>query len=251
VISAWDGLALTALSFAALATFGAAWSAHGLGGTVLAELICVLVPAALVMWLRRVPPGLLGIARRPPWLAILGGLMAGAGAFYLVAAGVEPWLERVWPTPAALRETLQRMVIPASGARPIVVDLLALALVPAVAEELLFRGILWGALQRRLGVAATLLATSVIFGLYHGSIHRFVPAMLGGLLLGSVRASSGALLPAIAFHFANNAGVLVALHLGYENPPATLAPVAVALAASAIGVVLIRSGRCEPPPSPS
>ncbi|MDB4965730.1 MAG: hypothetical protein JWN44_1419 [Myxococcales bacterium] len=250
-ISVWEALALTALTFAALASFGAAWSARGLGGTVLAELGCVLLPVALLVWLRRVRPPLLGLARPfdgaaawRPWLAIVGALLAGAGAFYLVASGIEPSIERLWPTPAALRESLQRMVIPPSGARPIVIDLLALALVPAVAEELLFRGVLWGALEKRLGVAATLLSTSVIFGLYHGSIYRFVPAMMGGLLIGGVRAWSGALLPSVAFHFANNAGVLVAMHFGYDTPPATLAPVAIAMATSGIGALLIKSGRC-------
>src|SRR5207302_1352689 len=134
---------------------------------------------------------------------------------------------------------------------PIAVDLVALALVPAVAEELLFRGVVWGALERRIGMAATLAVTSILFGLYHGSLYRFVPALLGGLLLGAVRAGSRALLPSVAFHFANNAGVIIALHLGYASPPATLGPVAAALAASAIGAALIRSGRCAPSPSPS
>ena len=261
-LSAWEALALVALSFAALATFGAAWSARGLGGTVVAELICVIAPALVVAWGRRVPRAALGLGHARyaavprwysavPWLAIAGGLVAGAGAFYLVAVGVEPWMERLWPTPAALRQSLQRLVIPATGARPIAVDLVALALVPAVAEELLFRGVVWGALERRIGVAATLVVTSILFGLYHGSLYRFVPALAGGLLLGAVRAGSRALLPSVAFHFANNAGVIVALHLGYDSPPATFAPVAAAAAASAIGALLIRSGRCALSPSPS
>jgi membrane protease YdiL (CAAX protease family) len=111
--------------------------------------------------------------------------------------------------------------------------------VPALAEELLFRGILWGALERRIGTALTLVLTSVVFGLYHGSIYRFLPAMVGGLMLGGVRAWSRALWPAVAFHFANNAGVLVALHLGYETPPPNAAPMVTALVASAAGVALM------------
>ena len=111
------------------------------------------------------------------------------------------------------------MVIPADGARPLAVDLLALALVPAVAEELLFRGVLFGAARPRLGATGAVVASAVAFGaLSRIGLPLRAGAAFGGLLLGTVRAASGSLWPAIAFHFANNAGVIVALHLGYDSP---------------------------------
>jgi membrane protease YdiL (CAAX protease family) len=241
-IPVFPALALVAVTFAALATFGAVWSTAGLGGTVAAETACVLLPTVFWLWLARVPAATLGASAPSSlrgWLGIGVGFLAGAGAFYLLAAVAESWLERIWPTPPALREALERLVIPAGGRRPLAVDLLALALLPAVAEELLFRGVLWGALRPRLGVAGTLVATALVFGLYHGSPYRFLPAVAGGLLLGGVRAASGSVWPAIAFHVANNGGVIVALRLGYEHPPATAGPLGLALAALAIGAALV------------
>ena len=251
-IPTWEAAALVAATFAALVTVGVHWAAHGLGGTVLGELTCVIAPTLLFLLLRRVSWVALGLARpgpglrpagsglpRAPWIVTLGGLLCGAGAFYLVAAALHAFVERVWPTPPEVREALARLVIPARGARPLAIDLLALALLPALAEELLFRGVLWGAVRPRLGASGAVVVTALAFGLYHGSIYRFLPAAFGGLLLGVVRAASGSLWSALAFHFANNAGVIVAMHLGYDPPPAGAVPLAAAVAATGIGFALL------------
>jgi sodium transport system permease protein len=237
-VSAWEAAALVGLSFAALMTAGVRLAALGLAGTVLGEVVCVIVPTLVYVGVKRLQPRELGLGR-PPLLATAGGALFGAGAFYLVAVGLHTWIERVWPTPPEVREAMQRMVIPTAGARPLVVDIVALALVPAVAEELLFRGVLQGALRPRFGTTAAVIATAIAFGLYHGSIYRFAPAAFGGLLLGFVRAASGSLWPALAFHLANNAGVIVAMHLGYETPPAGVMPLTVAVIATTVGCALV------------
>ena len=241
-ISLWEAAALVALSFAALMSAGVRLAAFGLAGTVLGEIACVLAPTVVYIAVKRLPAGALGLGRVPP-LATAGGALFGAGAFYLVAVALHAWIERVWPTPPAVREAMERMVIPKSGARPLVVDLVAMALVPAVAEELLFRGVLFGALRARLGATAAVLGSAVAFGLYHGSIYRFAPAAFAGILLGVVRAASGSLAPALAFHLANNAGVIIAMHLGYATPPAGTALIASAAVASVLGVILIARRR--------
>lgn len=242
-----EALALVALSFAALLTVGAALAAHGLGGVVAAEVVCVLLPTLAYLALRRPPAEALGVARLRPW-ATLGGFVAGAGAFYLMAAIVEPWVERMWPTPPALARAMRELVLPSAGARPIVVDVALLALVPALAEELLFRGVLLGALRPRIGAAGAIGVSALAFAVFHASPYKLAPAIVGGLLLGCVRVAAGSLWPAIAFHVANNAGVIVALHLGYETPPAGPLPLALAAVALVVGgSVVARVGRsCRP-----
>lgn len=230
------------VSFGLLLTIGAALGAAGLGGVVASELGCVLAPSAVWLAWRRVPAAVVGLdgawtGRR--LLAIVGGLIAGAGAFYLLAAGVESFIEARWPTPPAVADAMRRLLLPPSGARPLVVDLVGLALVPAAAEELLFRGILFGALKPRLGTTGAIVLSAVAFGLFHASPYRLAPATLGGLLLGVVRAASGSLWPAIAFHFANNAGVLVATRLGWERPPPGTLAICVAAAALTGGFLLV------------
>ena len=84
---------------------------------------------------------------------------------------------------------------------------LALALVPAAAEELMFRGV---ALRRGAPAASAPTPPSSPPRSPSASITdrstASLPAAFGGLLLGGVRAASGSLWPALAFHAANNAG---------------------------------------------
>jgi sodium transport system permease protein len=241
-ISAWEAAALVGLSFCALMTVGPWLAGHGLGGIVLGELLLVVAPTVGFIAARRISAAALGLDRAPPG-AIVGGALFGAAAFYLVAVGLHAWIEHVWPTPPEVRRALERLVVPASGARPLLIDLAAFALVPAAAEELLFRGVLFGALRPRLGVVWTVLATAIAFGLYHGSVYRFLPAAFAGLLLGGVRAASGSLWPALAFHFANNAAVVASLHAGWSTPPARALYLAAAALATAAGLTLVVRSR--------
>src|SRR5207249_4147412 len=130
------------------------------------EVALVLAPTLASLRLARVPPSSgLGLTPVGP-RAIAGALLVAVGGFYLVAGGLEPALERIALPPAGLRDQLHRLLLPPGGPRPLAADLLALAIVPAVCEEALFRGALLRALapvSRRAAVVATALA----FGFFH------------------------------------------------------------------------------------
>jgi membrane protease YdiL (CAAX protease family) len=245
-LGAVEVLLVVGLSLAALTTIGnAAVVRHGAAGVLLAELAFVLAPTATWLWARAVPLPSLGLGELAPTerlrvLPVVGALLAGAGMFYVMGALVEPAIERVYPTPPALREAMEHLV---SGGRPLYADLFALALAPAIAEELLFRGALWDVAERRAGTIAAVIVAAVAFAIYHGSPHRFAPVLVAGVVLGIVRARSRSLVPAIACHFANNAGVLVALRLGYRDPPASWPPLATALTALVAGLALLSRRR--------
>ena len=239
---AWEATALVALSFLALNVAGVPLAGHGLGGIALGEILCVLLPTLLFVAVRRVPPVELGLGRVSA-LALAGGALFGLAAFYLVAVAEHAWLERLLPTPPAVERALEHMVVPTEGPRPLVVDLLGFALVPALAEELLFRGVLYGALKPRLGTVGAVVASALVFGAYHGSIYRFVPAAMSGLFIGGVRAAGRSLWPALAFHLVNNAVVVVALHVGWRAPPPAVLPFAAATLAAAAGAALVVRSR--------
>lgn len=89
-------------------------------------------------------------------------------------------------------------------------NLLVVALVPAVCEELFFRAGLQNLLQRwfRTPHAAVVL-TALIFSLAHGELFAFMPRFLLGLVLGYLYVCSGSLLTNVLAHFVNNALVVV------------------------------------------
>ncbi len=73
-----------------------------------------------------------------------------------------------------------------------------------LAEEVVFRGYLYGALKRSLGVTRALLLSSALFGLIHGLDYALPLAFLG-LFFGWLRERSGGLVAPIVAHVLHNA----------------------------------------------
>jgi sodium transport system permease protein len=110
-----------------------------------------------------------------------------------------------------------------SGAAPagLLMGLLAYALVPAVCEELAFRGFILTGLHRRFRPRNAILASAFLFALYHMNVFLLLPAFGLGIVLGLLTVRSLSLVPAILFHFLHNALFLVgAKWADGEAPPA-------------------------------
>lgn len=92
--------------------------------------------------------------------------------------------------------------------------LLVVALIPAVCEEMLFRGILQQSLFRRWGnIHVSIWITALIFSIFHGDLFAFMPRLVLGGLLGYLFAYSGSLTVNTAVHFLNNAIIVVHYYL--------------------------------------
>jgi sodium transport system permease protein len=91
--------------------------------------------------------------------------------------------------------------------------LLLLAAVPAVCEEVAFRGYILSGLERGRRTGSAIVLSALLFGFLHVLLSLFQQlfnATLLGLVLGLLAVRSGSLLPGIVFHFLNNALALVA-----------------------------------------
>ena len=99
------------------------------------------------------------------------------------------------------------------GGAPIWSVLLVLALIPAVCEELAFRGFLFAGLQRNGGYVRAILLTSIFFGLSHGVLQQTITASVIGLLLGWLAYRTGGVACTIVFHCVHNSiSMLIATH---------------------------------------
>lgn len=84
-----------------------------------------------------------------------------------------------------------------------------------IAEELAFRGLLFGALQRRgVGAAWTIIISAVVFAMFHFEPTRFFVLLAPGLVFGFVRWKTGSLGSAMVAHGVNNAPAAVFLLAG-------------------------------------
>lgn len=179
------------------------------GGPLPAALAQVLALAGVPLLLIRLHGGTradLGLVA-PPLLGVVGAIVAGAGSWLVAMRLAHPVVEATHAAPA-LRALSKELL---TG--DLAVVLLVRALVPAVCEELLHRGLLLGALAPRLGRVGAIAITTTVFAVLHLEPARMVSAALLGLIAGLLATWSRSLGPAIAVHAVNN-GVALGLGLG-------------------------------------
>ena len=87
---------------------------------------------------------------------------------------------------------------------PIWAVLLVLALIPAICEELVFRGFIFAGLERNGGHVRAILLTAVIFGLSHGVLQQTITASVMGVLLGWLAYRTGGIACTVVFHAMHN-----------------------------------------------
>lgn len=92
--------------------------------------------------------------------------------------------------------------------------LVAIAVLPAIFEEIAFRGVLMPRLARATGnVHAAVWISAALFSAIHLQFFGFVPRMLIGAGLGYLVIHSGRLWPAMVAHFVNNGAAVVSAYL--------------------------------------
>lgn len=220
--------------------------AMGVGATVFAipleELPGVLANpetdhAAALIWMNNITQ-LIGFAMPvAAYLLLFGsnnvhGLMLRKGGVFLLLApllilSATPIIDlsamvNQWLIPAGssleaafkpAEELAKRMTImfldPQSGISMGVV-FLSIAVIPALCEELVFRGVLMPLLAKMTrNIHVAIWITAALFSLIHMQFYGFLPRMLMGGLLGYLVIWSGSLWTAIAAHFVNNATAFI------------------------------------------
>lgn len=94
----------------------------------------------------------------------------------------------------------------------------ALALTPAVCEELLFRGYLQRQVERGWGTVASILLVGVCFGLYHLRLSQAVPLSLLGVYLGFAVWATGSVWTGFLVHLLNNGLAVIVAGYARQDP---------------------------------
>ncbi len=258
---------------AALAGFALLWYVQGLApdefapAILLQQAVAVAVPLLALSWWQRVDARTTFALRWPArsgvggLLASIGAVLAGGGLFILGAAALLAL--RGAGGMSAEAEALSKRLFDFFTTTPTWEAALLVAVVPALAEESLFRG--WmltafaGTAPPRGRVLAAVVAQAVVFALFHLLPERMPQTFALAVLLGWMTWCSGSLLPAVLAHAAHNAMPLVLLALvggaatadvdavvgGAARMPAWL--VGTAAVALPVGCGLFRAGvgRCR------
>lgn len=96
--------------------------------------------------------------------------------------------------------------------KPIWLNLLYMAILPAVVEEYLFRGVLFQAF-RNCGLFKTAVITSLMFALAHGNLNQFLYAFACGLFFAYLVEASGSVYASMLAHLCLNSVTVILVYL--------------------------------------
>ncbi|MCI6324565.1 MAG: CPBP family intramembrane metalloprotease [Bacteroidales bacterium] len=125
-------------------------------------------------------------------------------------SGIEQWMRMQEDAAAQLTE--QFLQVDTVGG--LLVNIGLMALLPAVGEELTFRGVVQGMFTRNRHVA--IWATAAIFSFVHMQFYGFLPRMLLGAMFGYMLWWTGSLWVPMLMHFVNNCAAVVVAFWAYN-----------------------------------
>jgi sodium transport system permease protein len=206
-------------------------------GLVMSLYFLLFFPALLFLKILGLP---IAKTTRMTWpsLRVVVACVLAAPALALLAEGSFHIVSSILPVPEAFIEFFEDLIKKEDHGA--LAAYFVLAISPAICEEFVFRGVVYGILSREWGARRAVIVSAALFAAFHLSVYRFVPVFIVGLALGAIAWRSGSLLPSMCLHATYNA---LNVAIAREDIPAIgLAPkIAVALVLAACGAVLLRS----------
>lgn len=116
---------------------------------------------------------------------------------------IQPWVRNLLPMPEGLEHMLEELLRAQSPVEWISI-LVGAVILAGLFEEMIFRGMLQGAIENRIGGAVAIAVAAVVFALFHLNPWWFVQiAVLGGVF-GLATWRSGSIYPSALMHAVNN-----------------------------------------------
>lgn len=136
---------------------------------------------------------------------------------YIYFQDMIPIPKSLEPIIKTLKETIERsykLIITARDFKELVCVTFVAAIIPALAEETVFRGFFQSALEKKYSPIKSVLISGIVFSLFHLNPINFIPLAILGIYLSFIFYQSNSLVIPVAAHFFNNFLAVVALYLG-------------------------------------
>jgi membrane protease YdiL (CAAX protease family) len=173
----------------------------GLAGVIASAVSDVACIAFFVVYARRRGIGLRGLGfTRVPAKWIGAAILVGISAWYVNLVVVT-----LLHVPEGKQELLKGLL----EELPVAPTIGFIALLPALAEEILFRGVLARGLATTRRPLFAIGVSSAVFGMYHVLPAQVVATFMLGCLLGLFTLRSRSIVPSVVVHFLNNAIAIV------------------------------------------
>ncbi len=140
-----------------------------------------------------------------------------AYAFFQEKIPIPEALKKLMEPLKQMFEELLKTLVKAESVPELVFVILVVALVPAIVEEMMFRGVVQTAFERAMSPLAATVLTGTIFALFHLNPFDLVPLVVLGCFLGFLRQRSRSILLPMAVHGLNNLMAVLAVYLHLED----------------------------------
>jgi len=171
------------------------------------QLLFIVPPMLLMTLLFTSSPRETLLLKRPSsWLAVPAAALL-AVVLHPTANLLQNLVQRLYPISEEMLPQLAKIQKSLQGADFWTLVLL-IAVVPAVCEELAFRGFILSGFRHLGHKRRAILYSALLFGIAHGVLQQSLIASLVGMVLGYVAVQGGSILPCMVFHLCHNTLIL-------------------------------------------
>ncbi len=200
--------------------------------TVVSQLLLILVPTIILGRLRY---GSLSSVFTFRWPGVRETVLSVLGVFalqqllqaYMIVQDslpLPPKLREIVDLVKGLYEETYRILVTAKNPVDFLIVVLTVALVPAIAEEFLFRGLVQKSVSESTGGMRAAITTGIIFGAYHLNPISVVPLVILGAYFGYLVYRSRNLAISVSVHFFNNFLACAAVYMAVPDDFVALSP---------------------------
>ncbi len=200
-----------------------------LAQSINSSFLFIVPPIALYAITRRQPFRALGFKKPNPTWGVLAGIAIMFTAIPLIGtltawnegielggafAKIEAWMRNMQQN----NDTLMQKMLAVDTLGGLLFNLIAIALIPAIGEELTFRSVLQQFMVKKTRNAHVgIFITAVIFSAIHLQFYGFLPRLLLGLFLGYLFYVTGSIRTSMLMHFVNNGSAVFMYHIATKN----------------------------------
>ncbi len=172
---------------------------YGFIGIFASQLLMLLIPV-LYSWYIKVDFRNVYSLNKPKFYELIGAALFMIGS-YIINIVCVTILVGMFPSLNQDSESMSGLISTGS----FIANLIAVGLLPAIAEEAAFRGFLYGTLKnKKIPILLTMIITAVVFAAYHMNALQFIYVTFLGLIMSYIIYNSKSIFTTALFHLMNN-----------------------------------------------
>ena len=205
-----DGALIYTLSLISLIYIGSFMQLYwGTAGLIATEVIIFLIPVLYAIYIKADIKNTFSL-RLPRVRDIFGAIFIWIGGYFLINITTQILLA-LFPQGADVLEAVNSSVMMDS----LLASLIVVALIPALCEEVLFRGFLLGAFKGKSKKSKiwAVITVGILFGIMHLNFIRIVPTAMLGILFAYCALVTKSIWTSVFMHFLNNGFSVCVLYI--------------------------------------